>query len=90
MDDASCPAPYSPSPTQSPRIVAIPVFDTSEFSQSPGAEWLRVVNILGFFIRERQGNTITGYLTTFSGVAAGGSSNIDPNAAFSHTVTLVR
>ena len=90
MDDASCPAPYSPSPTQSARLIKIAVFDTSEFSQNPGAEWLRVVNILGFFIRERQGNSITGYLTRFNGIAAEGGGDVEEPATFSRTVVLVR
>jgi hypothetical protein len=90
MVDASCPAPYSPSPAVSPRLVNLPLFDVSEFSQTPGAEYLRVVNILGFFIKERQGNTIQGYLTTFNGMAAEGGGNIEDDAAFSKTVVLVR
>ena len=90
QDTASCDTEYSPSETQSPRVVQIPVFDVSAHSQTPGSEWMRVVNILGFFINSRQGNTITGFLTTFNGMAAGGGDDIQDNAAFSHTVVLVR
>ena len=90
QETASCPAPYSPSPSESPRLIKVPVFDTAEFSQNPGAQWLRVVNILGFFIKQRQGNTITGYLTTFNGILAEGGGTIEEPAAFSQTVVLVR
>jgi Flp pilus assembly protein TadG len=90
MESASCPPPYSQSPTRSPRLITIPVFDTSEFQANPGAAYLRVVNILGFFLAERQGNTIHGYLTTFEGEAAGGGDPIADDAAFSHTIVLVR
>lgn len=90
MDTASCPPPYSQSPARSPRLISIPVFDTSEFQQDPGAAYLRVVNILGFFLAERQGNTIRGYLTSFEGEAAAGGGAIAEEAAFSHTIVLVR
>lgn len=90
MDTASCPAPYSPSPTQSPRVIAVPVFNTAVFSQTPGAEMMQVVNIIGMFLESRQGNTVKGVLTGFPGLAASGGSVIQDNAAFSHTVMLVR
>jgi hypothetical protein len=90
MDDASCPAPYSPSPTQSPRIIDIPVFNPATYSQNPGAAYLEVVNIIGFFLLERQGNEIRGVITGFSGVKAQGGNEVINAAAFSQTVSLVR
>jgi Flp pilus assembly protein TadG len=90
MDTASCPAPYSPSPTQSARIMTVPVFNTAQFDQQSGAGMFQVVNILGIFLESRQGNTVKGVLTGFPGIAASGGSVIENNAAFSHTVMLVR
>jgi Flp pilus assembly protein TadG len=90
MESASCPPPYSPSPTRSGRIAAVPVFNTATFSQTPGAEWLEVVNIIGVFIKAREGNTIKGVITGFYGQAAAGGTPIEDAAAFSHTVVLVR
>jgi hypothetical protein len=90
MATASCPPPYSPSATRSARMAAVPVFNTATFSQTPGAEWLQVVNIIGIFIQARDGNTIRGIITGFAGQAAGGGTVIDDAAAFSHTVILVR
>lgn len=71
-------------------MAAVPVFNTATFSQTPGAEWLQVVNIIGIFIQAREGNTIRGIITGFAGQAAGGGTVIDDAAAFSHTVILVR
>jgi Putative Flp pilus-assembly TadE/G-like len=89
MATASCPAPYSPSPTRSARIIEIPVFNPATFSQNPGAAYLEVVNIIGFFLLERQGNEIRGVITHYGGVATQGG-QLPENAAFSHTVVLVR
>jgi len=89
METASCPAPYSPSPTRSARVIEIPVFNPATFSQDPGAAYLEVVNIIGFFLLERQGNEIRGVITHFGGVAAQGG-GLPEEAAFSHTVVLVR
>jgi hypothetical protein len=90
METASCPAPYSPSPTRSARVIEIPVFSPSTFSQNPGAAYLEVVNILGLFLLERQGNQIRGVITHYGGTATQGGGNLPEPAAFSHTVVLVR
>jgi hypothetical protein len=66
------------------------VFNTATFNQSPGAEYLEVVNILGFFIKKRENNNIKGYLTTFPGLVTTGGAGINPAAAFSKSVVLVR
>jgi hypothetical protein len=89
METASCPPPYSPSPTRSARVIEIPVFNPATFGQNPGAAYLEVVNIIGFFLLERQGNEIRGVITHYGGVAAAGG-GLPEEAAFSHTVVLVR
>jgi hypothetical protein len=89
METASCPAPYSPSPMKSPRVIEIPVFNPATFSQDPGAAYLEVVNIIGFFLLQRQGNEIGGVITHYGGVATQGG-GLPEEAAFSHTVVLVR
>lgn len=90
MNTASCSGPYAPSPTISPRVFVIPVFNTATFSYSPGAEWLEVVNILGFFMQARNGNEIRGVLIPYQGLTAAGGGTVEENAAFSWNVTLVR
>lgn len=90
QNTASCPAPWASSPSTSPRVIALPVFNTATFSQTPGAEWLEVVNILGFFLEQRQGNNIFGYLTHYPGLSATGGGGVTGEAAFSRTVMLIR
>jgi hypothetical protein len=90
MDDASCSGPYAPSATQSPRVFIIPVFNPATFSQDPGAEYLEVVNILGFFLQGRVGNEIRGVLIPYPGTMAEGGGAVQGPAAFSYNVTLVR
>jgi Flp pilus assembly protein TadG len=90
MNTASCTGPYAPSPTISPRVFVIPVFNTATFSYSSGAEWLQVVNILGFFLQERTNNEIRGVLIPYQGMYAQGGGAVDEGAAFSYTVRLVR
>jgi Flp pilus assembly protein TadG len=90
MATASCPGPYSPSATQSPRLIEVPVFNPATFSQNPGAAYLQVVNIMGLFLLERQGNTIRGVITGYNGVSAQGGSEVWETAAFSYNVSLVR
>jgi Flp pilus assembly protein TadG len=76
---------------RSPRTVAIPVFDTRAFYDGKinGLVTLQIVNILGFFVDQMQGNTVRGYLTTIPGLTVG-SGTITPQAAFMYSVTLVR
>lgn len=91
QETGTCPPGYSMSPAISPRVIALPVFDTDTFSQTPGAEWLDVVNILGFFLERRQGNNIYGYLTHYPGlIAGGGAGNVIEDAAWSRTIMLIR
>jgi hypothetical protein len=76
----------------SPRIVAVPIYDTEYFfqGQQNGRTQLRIVNILGFFLDQMQGNNVSGYFTTVPGLKTGAGGNIDPNAAFMKVVLLVR
>ena len=90
MNTASCSGPYAPSPTISPRVFVIPVFSPAAYSQDPGAAYLEVVNILGFFLTQRNGNEIRGVLIPYQGMLAAGGGPLTQSAAFSYNVTLVR
>jgi Flp pilus assembly protein TadG len=89
----SCAQSANPCATSSPRIVAIPVFDTAWFNQGQqtGRIQLRIVNILGFFIDRMQGQDVTGVFMRVPGVlVAGGGGNVNTNAAFMQVPLLVR
>ena len=90
MNTQSCSGPYAPSAGISPRVFVIPVFSPAAYGQNPGAAYLEVVNILGFFLQQRQGNEIRGVLIPFQGLLATGGNPNQQNAAFSYTVTLIR
>jgi Flp pilus assembly protein TadG len=77
---------------QSPRIVAIPVFDTGAFAdgRQTGKTTLKIVNILGFFIDRMQGNDVHGYLVTAPGLFVAGAGEVPNTAAFTFTIVLVR
>ncbi len=49
---------------QSPRVVAVPVFDLEMYMQTggPGNGTVRMVNILGFFVDRMDGDDVVGYL----------------------------
>jgi Flp pilus assembly protein TadG len=89
METASCPSPYSPSPTRSARLIDVAVFNPAKLDGKSGHFSLEVVNILGFFLLPPQGKEIRGVITRFSGVATQGG-GLPEHAAFSHTVLLVR
>jgi Flp pilus assembly protein TadG len=78
--------------THSPRIVAIPVFDVDLFESTKrqGLPEFKIVNILGFFLDEMQGNDVRGYLTEMPGLTVGSTATIDPQAAFLSTIQLIR
>jgi Flp pilus assembly protein TadG len=89
----SCAQSASPCATISPRIVAIPIFDTGWFheGQQTGRIQLRIVNILGFFIDQMQGQDVTGVFMRIPGVMlAGAGANVNPSAAFMQVPILVR
>ena len=78
--------------TSSPRIVAVPIFDTAlyESTKRQGLPQFKVVNILGFFLDQMQGNDVRGYLTEAPGLSTGTVASIDPLASFLTTIQLIR
>jgi len=78
--------------TSSPRIVAVPIFDTAlyESTKRQGLPQFKVVNILGFFLDQMQGNDVRGYLTEAPGLSTGTVASIDPSASFLTTIQLIR
>jgi Flp pilus assembly protein TadG len=78
--------------TSSPRIVAVPIFDTAlyESTKRQGIPTFKVVNILGFFLDQMQGNDVRGYLTEAPGLSTGTVTSIDPLASFLTTIQLIR
>jgi Flp pilus assembly protein TadG len=87
----SCAQAATPCAPRSPRVVAIPVFNTSvyELGRQGGRTDLVIVNVLGFFIEEMDGNDVVGYLTTAPGLVAG-TAPFNANSSFLKTVLLVR
>ncbi len=87
----SCAQSASPCAGHSPRIVAIPIFDTGGYyaGRLNGNVSFTVVNILGFFIDRIQGNDVIGYLTEAPGLTTG-TSTITPESAFLAQIQLVR
>ena len=75
----------------SPRIVAIPVFSTSDYyaGQLNGQVTFTVVNNLGFFIDRMQGNDVVGYLTEAPGLSVG-NAPISELSSFLKQIQLVR
>jgi hypothetical protein len=75
----------------SPRVVVIPVYDPVAFAndqqQGKGIK-LTVVNYLGFFIEEMQGNEVVGRVTPVSGLIDGDAGPA-PAAAFPRAIRLV-
>jgi hypothetical protein len=75
----------------SPRLVALPVFDTLEYETGKlsGRQDIRIVNVLGFFVLPMQGNDVAGYLTHYPSVASG-NSTLNAHSAFLRMIVLVR
>ena len=88
----SCAQAGSSCGTSSPRVVAIPVFDIAlyESTKRQGLPQFKVVNILGFFLDQMQGNDVRGYLTEAPGLTVGTTPALDPLAAFLSTIQLIR
>jgi hypothetical protein len=78
--------------TSSPRVVAIPIFDTALFESTKrqGLPEFKVVNILGFFLDQMQGNDVRGYLTEAPGLTVGTAPSLDPRSAFLSQIQLIR
>jgi Putative Flp pilus-assembly TadE/G-like len=87
----SC-ATANPSCGRSPRIVAVPVFDTEYFytNDRNGLPTFRIVNILGFFIDHMQGNDVVGYLMEAPGLARAATAPIQPQSSFLAEIQLIR
>ena len=88
----SCAQTASPCAPYSPRIAAIPVFDTGAYYEGKlnGVVTLKIARILGFFIESIQGNTVTGYLTTVPGLKVGNGPAAAPGSSFLTSIQLVR
>lgn len=94
--------PYScsqPGFKQSPRIVAIPVFDTQQYWQTggPGQGTVHITQILGFFVDRLEpsnnGNgqmDVVGVLASEAGLKVTSGGNVAPQAAFLKVIQLVR
>ena len=78
--------------SESPRIVAIPVFDLDYYLQTGGTGngTVRIVNILGFFVTAMSGNDVTGYLCTKPSLLVAGGGTIASASAFVKVITLIR
>jgi len=81
-----------PSSAVSPRIVAIPVFDTGAYyaGKTTGNVTFKIVNILGFFVEGMQGNDVVGYLTSVPGLFTAGGPTINTQSGFAKVIMLVR
>ena len=90
--EGSCAQSESPCAPISPRLVAVPVFDTQVYYDGKlnGLVTLRIANILGFFINEIQGGEVSGYFMRMPGLTVGGGVNLGPGSSFLTSVVLVR
>jgi hypothetical protein len=87
----SCAQLSPPCAARSPRIVAIPIYDTRAFYEGRinGLVTVKIINIIGFFVDRMRGNTVVGYFTTIPGLQVGNGA-INPNQAFMSFISLVR
>jgi putative Flp pilus-assembly TadE/G-like protein len=98
----SCAQDANPCASQSPRIVALPVYDTGQFFNGivngQSAPQVTVVNIVGFFVdwegREDEGPydgqyVVEGYFTETPGLELG-NATITPEASLLSQIQLVR
>jgi hypothetical protein len=88
----SCAQWDDPCAAHSPRLVAIPVFDTEAYDagKQQGLVTLRIANILGFFISGIQGNEVSGYFTFIPGLKVGDQGVLGEDSGFMKTILLVR
>ena len=91
--------PYScsqPGLKQSPRIVAVPVFDTHQYwaTGGPGQGTIEIVNIFGFFVDRLEGTggnpDVVGYLATTTALSSSSGGSVARDAAFLKAIQLVR
>jgi hypothetical protein len=89
--DTSCKCVKGSAYGVSPRIVVIPLYDPVAFvngKQHGKGITLTVVNYLGFFIEEMQGNQVLGRITPVSGIVDSNAGPA-PAAAFPRAIRLV-
>jgi Flp pilus assembly protein TadG len=88
----SCAQSSTPCASSSPRVVAVPVYNTAVYDSTrrQGIPTFTIINILGFFIDRMQGNDVVGYLTEAPGLQTGATPAIDPQAAFLWQIQLIR
>jgi Flp pilus assembly protein TadG len=88
----SCAQASTPCAPSSPRVVAVPVYDTAVYDSTrrQGLPTFTIVNILGFFIDRMQGNDVVGYLTEAPGLQTGATPAINPQSAFLWQIQLIR
>ena len=55
-----------------------------------GFPQFKIVNILGFFLDQMQGNDVRGFLTEAPGLTVGADATIDPRASFLSQIQLIR
>jgi hypothetical protein len=84
-----------PGYTQSPRVVAVPVFDLELYLQTggPGNGTVRMVNILGFFVDRMGGwhnNDVIGYLINKKELYDPSKGGVPAGASFVKAVHLIR
>jgi hypothetical protein len=76
----------------SPRVVAIPLFDPVFYDEGKrngrNADF-KVVNYMGFFVEEMQGNSVVGRITPIGGLLSG-SGGPAPTGAFPIAIVLVQ
>lgn len=89
----SCATAATPCAPRSPRIVAVPVFDTNVYydGKMNGLVTLKIARIIGSFVNEIQGNTVTGYLCSVPGLVVGSEYPASlPGSSFLTSIQLVR
>ena len=76
----------------SPRVVAIPLFDPVFYDtgkQNGRNSDFKVVNYMGFFIEEMQGNDVKGRITPIGGILTGNGGPA-PVGTFPIAIVLVK
>jgi hypothetical protein len=76
-----------PNATVSPRVVPLPVFDPQVQFETGD---VKMVNILGFFLKPMVGKDLSGILVNRPGLLVSGSGSVSPSAAFTKVTLLVR
>jgi hypothetical protein len=76
----------------SPRVVAIPVFDTQLYytTKQAGLPEFKIVNIVGFFLEDAPGNDVIGRFTVAPGLSVGAGPPFNPDSSFLKVVQLIR